>query len=119
MNFKNETSIFNQPWTKARDSYGYAEIRITVADKNAAKYTKIINEFLNIVYDIFYKQNEEKFTDVYFKPKALTVDKSTIAIGMKFHNKFGRNKLTDDILGVLNKAGQHLHFDVALGTSFE
>jgi hypothetical protein len=93
----------------------YAEIRVTVTDGQASKYAADINDSMST----FISWGDANDYPLIFKPKALAIDDNTVAIGQKFHAPIGKAKVPEDILGVLNKAGQHLHFDFALGTSVE
>ena len=57
----------------------------------------------------------------YFNPRCHAIDDQTIAIGQKFHfsNKAKANVIPPELHSVLNHAGQHMHFDIDLGTSVE
>jgi hypothetical protein len=94
----------------------YVEIRVTVTDGQASKYAADINECLSTFISCV---EEGNFYPFIFNLKALVIDDNTVAIGQKFHAPIGKAKVPEDILGVLNKAGQHLNFYFALGTSVE
>lgn len=98
-------------YKKSRDSYGHVEIKFAVSPGSAESHAAAINEKLPEIFKLSIP------SDFYFRPKVLALDDSTIAIGVKVHVPFGRAKLDEDIKGVLNSAGQHIHFNVELGTS--
>jgi len=98
-------------------SHLYMEAKISVDAGTAAGHVETLNNRLAEATAFMAAKEDDFFP----RPKAILIDDSTVAVGVRFPFEQWR-KAKEGMVQfreVLNAAGQHVHFDYELGTSLE
>lgn len=113
VNKNKEKSRFVDGWRAEGDDIMFAEVRFKCKDAaaQAEKLQAHIDKMMKIIPD-----SED---DIYFMPRVYVTNGDFICIGQKIHWPNKAPKIDEEFHGVLNHAGQHLHFTAELGTSIE
>ena len=92
----------------------FIELKMSVKEGTAKTHVATLNERMEKAWELTGVSMSQSRTI------AIEIDDSTVAIGFKIIARAAAQlKFDDAIKGVLNSSGQHLHFNVELGSSIE